>query len=177
MKRQMILLLLVMAAALVGASEAALAEAHKIKTVQCPTDTSGLDCFGTKGRDKLVGRENVFDRLFGKDGSDIYDGKSGGDSFFDHSKNSSDRYLVPSTDFGDLFIEDDGGSSDVLDVSAYKSTDFTYSKFGSDGNQLLMTGAGNREIHLFDFFKKNTIDSFKFSDSTLAPKQVKKKVQ
>ena len=177
MKRQMILLLLVMVAALVGASGAAIADGQKIKTVQCPNEFNSNECIGTKGRDRLVGRENEFDSIFGRGGNDIYDGKSGGDSFFDHSRRSSDRYLVPSTDFGDLFIEDDGGSSDVLDVSAYKSTDFTYSKSGSDGNQLLMTGAGNRDIRLFDFFKKNTIDSFKFSDGTLTPKQIKKKVQ
>ena len=145
--------------------------------MQCPTESNGAECNGTQGRDKLIGRENEFDQIFGRDGNDIYDGKSGADSFFDHSKKSSDRYLVPSTDFGDLFIEDDGGSSDVLDVSAYKSTDFTYTKFGSDDNQLLMTGAGNRDIRLFDFFKKNTIDSFKFSDGILTPKQIKKKVQ
>jgi hypothetical protein len=93
--------------------------------------------------------------------------------------------VIPDTEFslpagnGGINITDRGGSSDVLDLSAYSSTEFTLTKFvSSDGHNLLeMEGPGARGIGISDFFSKNTIDSFKFSDGTLTPKQIKKKVQ
>lgn len=130
--------------------------------------------------------DEEFDRIEGGKGADTYDGKSGGDDLFDASRKSNDLYLIPATEFnsganGGININDRGGRSDVLDFSAYSSTDFALSRFNSGGdkseNLPEMQGPGNRTIGISFFFTKNTIDKFKFSDGTLTAKQIKQKIQ
>lgn len=151
-------------------------------TVNCPNQPDNETCIGTSGNDHLQGGEE-FDSIEGGKGDDTYDGKDGGDDLFDASKKSNDLYIIPATEFslpaghGGINITDRGGKSDVLDLSAYRSTDFTFSKFAptKNDNLLELQGPGNRSIGITSFFTKNTIDSFKFSDVTLTAKQVKQK--
>jgi Ca2+-binding RTX toxin-like protein len=150
--------------------------------VQCPNQSDDKTCIGTEGKDLLVGGEE-FERIEGGKGADTYDGKGGGDDLFDASRKSNDLYIIPETEFnstgnGGININDRGGDSDVLDLSAYSSTEFALSKFGNKSDNLLdMRGPENRSIGISSFFTRNTIDTFKFSDVTLTAKQIKQRVQ
>jgi hypothetical protein len=98
-----------------------------LRLIQC-NDPLFRPCFGTLGPDYLLGT-NQFDDLEGLGGNDIYDGKGGGDNWFDSSFTSNDYYYVSVRDFsrpdGPLWIRDGGGSNDILDLSAfYRSSDF-----------------------------------------------------
>jgi hypothetical protein len=175
---------LVIAALLVlstlGASEADAKKKKKhhkpppINIVQCPTESDGVTCLGTGGRDRLVGRDAESDIIKGKEGGDVYKGKGGNDVWFDESSTSNDTYLLPATEFSSigtaLFVSDRGGSSDVLDLSSYSSTDFALDDFGDD---LIMDGPGKRDVRLDDFFYYEVaIDYYKFSDGTLTWDQI-----
>jgi hypothetical protein len=184
-KRMVALVVLAMMAlsAVLSALDASDADArkrhhHRINTVQCPNQPDGITCNGTPGKDRLVGRDNAFDSLNGGEGGNIYDGKGGTDDWIDSSTTSNDRYLIPSTDFSQLppdgrqlFIRDDGGSSDVLDLSAYRSDDFFGSRSADD---LILDGPGKRDIDIGTFFTTNSIDTFKFSDRTITADEIKK---
>ena len=186
-KRQAILLMAVLVAALSMASGAAFARdqttAKLLNIVQCPNQPNNETCIGTKSGDHLVGGDE-FENVEGKGGPDTYDTKGGGDDLFDASRKSSDTYVIPATDFGlpaghgGISIIDRGGSSDVLDLSAYKSTDFEMVRrdFPDGSTQLDLIGSGFRAIGVSKFFNKNTIDTFKFSDKTMTAKQIKKSV-
>lgn len=172
------MLALVMAALLVlsalGASKAGAKKRHHgIHTVQCPTD--GSICRGTAGNDHLVGSDGKFDEIQGGEGDDVYDGKGGSDRLFDSSTTSNDRYVLPATEFGlDVRITDGGGSSDVLDLSAYRTQDFGFSRdLAGNTASLKMNGPGNRDVTVDFFFTNNTIDTFKFSDGILTADLIK----
>jgi Ca2+-binding RTX toxin-like protein len=138
---------------------------HRINTVHCPNQTDNKSCVGTARADRLVGTE-AFDSILGGEGNDVYDGKGGSDRLSDGSTTSNDRYVLPSTEFGSgVLISDGGGSSDVLDLSAYRTQDFGFSR-DLNTQSLKMNGPGNRDITVNLFFTNNTIDAFKFSDST-----------
>jgi Ca2+-binding RTX toxin-like protein len=169
------------------------AEAKKKKRhfnlVQCPTEGDNASCFGTSSRDKLVGREE-FDQVFGGERNDFYKGKEGSDDLIDNSTTSNDLYQLPSTEFSQLgsgppfdrtFIGDRGGSSDVLDLRAYESSDFALSNagdLGSDGkDELFMDGPGRRDLAILNFLSdEDSIEVFKFSDGTFTAEQIKNKV-
>jgi Ca2+-binding RTX toxin-like protein len=165
-----------------SAPEASAAEAQKapqqLNTVQCPNQPNNETCIGTDGKDLLVGTEE-FENIQGGKGADTYDGKDGGDDLFDASRKSSDTYIIPETEFnsavrGGINVTDRGGASDVLDLSAYSSTQFALVRFG---NLLQMEGPGERDVGISSFFNQNTIDKFKFSDTTLTAKQMKERIR
>ena len=155
---------------------------QEINVVQCPTGgTSPDDCVGTNARDALIGRDGAFDHIQGEEGNDAYNGKGSCDSLDDSSVTSTDRYVVTVVDFcnvgiSSLSIQDDGGNSDVLDLSRfYASTDFVY-EIGF--TNLIMDGPGVNNIDVLDFFTPSgaptdSIDTFKFSDKTLTAQQVR----
>jgi hypothetical protein len=158
---------------------------QQLNLIQCPNQSGSKTCIGTKKGDRLEGT-GEFERIEGRGGNDTYEGKDGGDDYFDNSKESNDTYVIPDTEFslpaghGGINITDHSGSSDVLDLSAYSSTEFTLTRTdfdGGGGNLLEMEGPGARGIGISDFFSKNTIDSFKFSDTTLTAKQMKERVR
>jgi hypothetical protein len=155
---------------------------QQLNTVQCPNQSDDETCIGTEDKDLLVGTEE-FENIQGGKGADTYDGKGGGDDLFDASRKSSDTYIIPATEFnsvvrGGINVTDRGGTSDVLDLSAYSSTDFALSKLGNKSNNLLqMEGPGERDIGISSFFTRNTIDKFKFSDTTLTVKQMKERIR
>jgi hypothetical protein len=132
----------------------------------------------------LVGGDEL-EHVEGKGGNDTYDTKGGGDDLFDASAKSSDTYVILATDFGlpaghgGINTTDRGGNSDVLELSAYSSTDFALIRHYLDGgfDLLEMQGPGTRAFGITTFFSKNTIDSFKFSDTTLTAKQIKQRVR
>lgn len=146
-----------------------------LNVLQCPTESDGVTCLGTTAGDHLVGRDGALDKIQGGEGDDLYDGKGGSDGLVDRSKTSNDRYLLPSTEFGSgVRITDDGGSSDVLDLSAYRTQDFSFSRSpNTSGIDLKMDGPGNRDIVIDFFFTNDTIDAFKFSDGTLTAEFIK----
>jgi hypothetical protein len=145
---------------------------HRINTVHCPNQSNNTDCVGTARADRLVGTD-AFDSILGGEGNDIYVGKGGSDRLSDHSTTSNDRYVLPATEFGpETRITDGGGSSDILDLSAYCTQDFGFSR-GLDGHSLKMNGPGNRDITVAFFFTNNTIDTFQFSDGTLTADFIK----
>ena len=135
---------------------------HPLNLVQCPTEANNVDCLGTSSGDRLVGRDDASDLIFGGEGNDVYDGKGGGDTWADSSATSNDAYLIPATEFsrpgddGQLTVFDAGGSSDVLDLRAYRSTDFALSKLGD--TSLFMDGPGARDIQIEQFLTTNSID-------------------
>jgi hypothetical protein len=156
-----------------------------INVVQCPTGGSSTECVGTGTADALVGRDDSFDHIQGGAGSDVYNGKGSCDSLDDESLTSNDRYIVTVLDFcnvgiSSLSVQDDGGDSDVLDLSRfYASTDFV---FDIGYTNLIMDGPGVNNIDVLDFFTPdgkpiNSIDTFKFSDKTLTAQQVRAMVQ
>jgi CSLREA domain-containing protein len=157
-----------------------------INVVQCPTGgASPDDCVGTSARDALIGRDGSFDHIQGGEGGDTYNGKGSCDALDDSSLTSSDRYVVTVVDFcnvgiSSLSIQDDGGDSDVLDLSRfYASTDFV---FEIGFTNLIMDGAGVNNIDVLNFFTPSggptdSIDTFKFSDKTLTAQQVRAIIQ
>ena len=192
MKRTMILVALLMAVVL--ALSAPMAEAKKkrhpaLNKVQCPTSTSNnIVCDGTRRNDYLIGGpasrspNGETDYIYGEEGGDVYKGGGGGDVLTDNSTTSNDRYLFPSTEFslpgpispGWTLVQDFGGSADVLNLSSYKSTDFARSQFYGNLRTLRLDGPGARDIHIYDFFTTNSIDTFKFSDRTVTAAEIKK---
>ena len=192
MKRTMILVALLMAAVLV--LSAPMAEAKKrhptLNKVRCPTSTSNnFVCEGTRGKDYLIGGSasrspyGETDYIYGEEGGDVYNGGGGGDVLTDNSTTSNDRYLFPSTEFslsgpislGYAQIQDFGGSTDVLNLSFYKSDDFTRSQYQHNPRTLRLDGPGARDIHIYDFFTTNSIDYFKFSDRIITANEIKSK--
>ena len=202
MKRMMILVALLMAAIVVFSGPVAqvldlpepTAEAKKKKKrpaynlVRCPNSAyDNYTCNGTARRDRLVGGpasrvpNGETDYIYGREGGDVYNGGGGGDVLTDNSTTSNDRYLFPSTEFslvgnispGWALIQDFGGSADVLGLGSYKSTDFARSRFQGNPRTLRLDGPGARDIHIYDFFTTNSIDSFKFSDRTVTADEIK----
>jgi hypothetical protein len=129
----------------------------------------------------LIGRDDSFDLIRGGEGNDVYNGKGSCDALDDSSLTSNDRYLVTVVEFcnvgiSSLLIQDDGGDSDVLDLSRfYASTDFVF----DDGfTNLIMDGPGVNNIDVLNFFTPNggptdSIETFKFSDKTLSAEQIR----
>ena len=198
MKRTMILVALLMAAVLV--LSAPMAEAKKkhkkkkghpvpaLNVVQCSNSPdNNYTCNGTPGNDYLVGGpasrspNGETDYMYGGEGDDVYDGGGGGDVLTDNSTTSNDRYPLPSTEvsspspisLGVAYIQDFGGSADVLDLGSYKSTDFARSHFQYNPRTLRLDGPGARDIHIYDFFTTNSVDYFKFSDRTIMADEIK----
>jgi CSLREA domain-containing protein len=158
-----------------------------INVVQCPTGGAGPDdCVGTSARDALIGRDGSFDHIQGGEGQDVYNGKGSCDSWDDSSLTSSDRYVVTVVDFcnvgiSSLSIQDDGGDSDVLDLSRfYASTDFVF-EIGFTNLHMDEPQTVN-DIDVLNFFTPsggptNSINTFKFSDRTLTAKQVRAMIE
>ena len=190
MKRTIILVALLMAVVLVLSAPMAEAKKrhHALNKVRCPNSTSNnVGCDGTRGNDYLIGGPasrspyGATDYIYGWEGDDVYKGGNGGDVLTDNSTKSNDRYLFPSTEFslpgpislGFTSIQDFGGSADVINLSSYKSTDFTWSHFSGNTRTLHLDGPGARDINVYDFFTTNSIDTFKFSDRTITADEIK----
>ena len=109
------------------------------------------------------------------------EGRSGGsdsaDTLHDSSSTSSDTYRIANRNFvkdsGDaLWIIDEGGSNDVLNLSptGYDSTDCSPSRINADGdatsNDLFIDCPGRDNIIVFDYYTTNSIELFKFADGT-----------
>lgn len=95
---------------------------------------------------------------------------------YDASSTGGDLYLVSVQDFcnvgiSSLSIQDGGGEKDILDLSRfYESSDFTFSQAHIHLN---MDGPGVNNISIYNFFTRDSIDVFKFSDKTLTAKGVR----
>ncbi len=179
-KRMIVLVVLVIAVMVAVVAPAAQAE-KKPNVVQCPTGGSSYECVGTDASDALIGRDGTYDYIRDRKGNDIYRGKGGCDALEDASPTSSDRYLVSVKEFcnvgiSSLSIQDNGGSSDILDLSRfYKSSDF---EFSIGYTNLHMDGPGVNDIDVLNFFTPDggptdSIEIFKFSDKTLNAQQVR----
>ncbi len=129
-------------------------------TIYCPNRSDGQSCVGTTGRDYLIGT-NSFDYIQGREGNDLYDSKGGSDYLFDNSETSNDYYYESVLDFGNLRIEDDGGTN-ILDLSRrYESDDFDPER---DGDDLFLDGPGSNNVRIVDYFDDNAFFYFYFSD-------------
>lgn len=132
---------------------------NRVITINCPNRADGETCVGTTGRDRLIGT-NAFDYIQGRAGNDYYDSKGGSDYLFDNST-SNDYYYESVLDFGNLRIEDVGGTN-VLDLSRrYESDDFDPER---DGDDLFLDGPGTNNVRIIDYFEDNTFFYFRFSD-------------
>jgi parallel beta-helix repeat protein len=158
---------------------------QEINVVQCPTEGSSTECVGTSARDALIGRDDSFDHIQGGEGNDVYNSKGSCDALQDGSLTSTDKYVVSVEEFcnvgiSSLSIQDDGGDSDVLDLSRfYASTDFV---FDIGFTNLIMDGPGVNNIDVLNFFTPsggptNSINVFKFSDKTLTAQQVRAMIE
>ena len=183
MRRWAILLALIMAVTLVLSAPMAEAKKHKKKkkhrtptyvTVQCPNRSDGITCVGTTSNDYLVGT-NSYDYIQGRAGNDLYDSKGGSDYLYDNSTTSNDYYYESVRDFGNLYIQDNGGRVDVLDLSRrYASSDFDLYRSGYD---LVLDGPGSNNVRIINFFYRDSIDYFVFSDRTITVDQATSTVQ
>lgn len=196
MRRRMIVLFALAMMAVILVLSASVSEAkkkgrhkHSPKTpvvIQCPTLQDGFTCVGNNGSNLLLDQPNKFDQIFGEGGNDVYVTRGDADFLIDSNTISSDYYLVatntPSTASFVLTIEDVGGTLDTLDVSGFfKSTDVQFRKIdaNNDGQvddlYMFYKPASNSvsDISINKFFSTNSIDSFKFSDTTLTADQIK----
>jgi hypothetical protein len=180
-KRAVGLLVLAIAALLaltaaLGTPEADAKKKKKINTVTC--NTTDTFCSGTDGRDRLVGT-GIRDTMLGEGGADIYRGNGGNDSLLDFSPTSSDTYTgyaANSAGFGADFINDGGGSSDLLDLGSLKMLDdvalIRRDVSGTDDDDLFLDGPGGNDVTVTDHFGQGRIEKIKFANGTITGAQV-----
>ena len=131
---------------------------------------------GTAIDDYLIGgpedREpfGAFDRIWGFEGNDVYNGGNGSDVLTDESTTSSDVYIFPSTQFstnlnGLAIIWDFGGAGDIVVLSSYDREDFELSRID---DKLILDGPGGRDIRIANFFGEGEIEYFLFRDGWIS---------
>jgi hypothetical protein len=182
-RRTIGLLALAIAALLVLAAPLGVPEADakkkkkKINVVQCqPNSETGNDCFGTQGRDRMVGTDSG-ENIFGQGGNDVYQANGGKDNMFDTSLTSSDTYTGYSasfTFFSDR-IKDDGGSSDFLDLGSLRALDdialVRIDDPDPNPDNLFLDGPGFNDILIVDHFGQGRIEKIKFANGTITGAQ------
>src|SRR4051794_24683463 len=147
--------------------------------IQC--SIQGLNCNGTSGNDFLIDQPKVANNIRGDGGIDGYLEFSGSslraDTLHDDSTTSSDYYLIANGSFNivaddALFVIDNGGPSDTLDLSPTGYTDPNCPAlrvaFEPDGiqNDLRLNCPGTDNIIVFDYFTTDSIEFFKFADGS-----------
>jgi len=177
-RRVMGLLVLAVAAALVlsaalGADADAKKKKKNINVVQCVINSEGT-CFGTDGKDLMVGADSApEEEIFGGEGSDVYQGNGGNDILSDSSLTSNDIYTGydPSfTGFGLDEIIDDGGSADFLDLGSLRLLDDVKVITNND-DDLILDGPGDNDIFIDAHFGQGRIEKIKFANGTITGTQ------
>ena len=176
------LLAMLLTLSVVNVSDADAAKRKRLHLVTCPNVAGSIgECVGTSSRDKMVGRDFQFDRIDGREGNDLYDGKGGNDVCENSSTTSSDTYRISVKEFSGtsgVGIRDRGGNKDTIDLrTVYKAFEFDFSTadrdFDGQADELVMDGPGTNNIVVLDFLTENTIDFYKFKDKTFTADQVR----
>ena len=149
-------------------------------TVDCErkADSDGT-CKGTSGDDKLLDEARAFTEILGGSGRDLYVEYSGSrdrSDILEDTGSSSDTYRIMNAGFvradyddsdeDELQITDEGGQADVLDLTrtGYDYDDCDY--YRNDADDLLLDCPDNDDIIVRDYFSSNSIEYFKFDDTT-----------
>ncbi len=135
--------------------------------VMCATNP----CNGTSANDYLLGTNEGAEDIYGGEGNDVYDGKGGWDKWHD-STTSNDTYLVGKIEapFEAASINDDGGSSDTVDLRPYSSTDLS-SGTGSYQEAMFIYIDGHHMAEINNQ-ESSPIEYFRFADKTLTALQM-----
>jgi hypothetical protein len=168
--RRTVGLLVLLVAAIVALSgpvaEAKKEKKKKFNTVQCAN--VGFDCRGTDRRDRLVGTDSD-DSLISLGSGDVLKGNGGDDTL--QGGTGDDTYTGYKGDFGSDLIFDSGSGSDVLDLSSFRSEDFSIVSVVGD-TDLFLFGPGDNEIEIDGQFGTRRIEKIKFADKTLKASQL-----
>lgn len=168
--RRTVGLLVLLVAAIVALSgpvaEAKKEKKKKFNTVQCAN--VGFDCRGTDRRDRLVGTDSD-DSLISLGSGDVLKGNGGDDTL--QGGAGDDTYTGYKGDFGSDLIFDAGNGSDLLDLSSFRSEDFSIVSVDGD-TDLFLFGPGDNEIEIDGQFGTRKIEKIEFADKTIKASQL-----